>query len=143
MNCLIIPYVSINLFRYFTRLYFWRIYSLSGKVEWGYISNRKSEKGEKLILSRLGWLYRLIRLSRLADSFHCFNFLHHKQASSTMGRWKGCLYLQWSLFIHILRRANGRLDSIVLSLIDGHGNQLISLDLQNLTHLYFDSFLVS
>ena len=33
--------------------------------------------------------------------------------------------------------------TIVRSLIDGHGKQLISLDLQNLTHSYFDSFLIS
>ena len=32
---------------------------------------------------------------------------------------------------------------IVRSLIDSHGKHLISLDLQNLTRSYFDSFLIS
>ena len=31
---------------------------------------------------------------------------------------------------------------IVRSLIDGHRKSVISLDLQNLTHLYFDRFLI-
>ena len=42
-----------------------------------------------------------------------------------------------------VKLGNNHLDTIVDLLIDGRGKQLISLGLLNLTHSYFDSFLIS
>ena len=47
-------------------------------------------------------------------------------------------FIYFTSYLHLIYST-----SIVRSLIDGHGKQLISLVLQNLTHSYFDGFLIS